>query len=203
MGRTTSCSCAALTGDLLSTWEQPLLVRHVEGLASVARVLMLDKRGTGLSDRVRDLPTLETRMDDMRAVMDACGAERALFFTGHEGSQLALLFAATYPERTRGLILIEPWVKGTGQPEYPWAPTEEEWRRRVGRDQGRMGAARLLRGAPPRTVSSRRQTTQSFNRLVRRSHASQRSVPQRRSRSHRMSMEADVSDVLPASGCRR
>ena len=116
----------ALTGDLLSTWEQPLLVRHVEGLSSVARLLMLDKRGTGLSDRVRDLPTLETRMDDVRAVMDAAGAERTLFFTGHEGSQLALLFAATYPERTAGLMLIEPWVKGTGSAEYPWATTEEE-----------------------------------------------------------------------------
>src|ERR1700693_4213840 len=97
----------AVTGDLLSTWDQPLLVRHVEGLASFSRVLMLDKRGTGLSDRVRDVPTLETRMDDVRAVMDAAGVERAAFFSGHEGSRMALLFAATYPERTVGLMLLE------------------------------------------------------------------------------------------------
>ncbi len=58
------------TGDLLSTWEQPLLVRHVLGLAEHGRVLMLDKRGTGLSDRVTGVPPLETRMDDLRAVMD-------------------------------------------------------------------------------------------------------------------------------------
>ena len=60
-----------ITGDLLSTWEQPLLVRHVEGLAKCGRVLMLDRRGTGLSDRVREVPSLETTMDDVRAVMDA------------------------------------------------------------------------------------------------------------------------------------
>ena len=62
-----------ITGDLLSTWEQPLLVRHVEGLAEIGRVLMLDKRGTGLSDRVREVQSLETAMDDIRAVMDAAG----------------------------------------------------------------------------------------------------------------------------------
>src|SRR6266705_3360593 len=60
-----------VTGDLLSTWEQPLLVRHVEGLADCGRLLMLDKRGTGLSDRVREVQSLETTMDDIRAVMDA------------------------------------------------------------------------------------------------------------------------------------
>jgi len=60
----------AYASDLLSTWEQPLLVRHVLGLAEFSRVLMLDKRGTGLSDRVREVQTLETRMDDLRAVMD-------------------------------------------------------------------------------------------------------------------------------------
>ena len=70
------------TGDLLSTWEQPLLVRHVEGLAESARVLMLDKRGTGLSDRVREVQSLETTMDDVRAVMDAAASERAVLWTG-------------------------------------------------------------------------------------------------------------------------
>ena len=143
----------ALTGDLLSTWEQPLLVRHVEGIASVARVLMLDKRGTGLSDRLRDLPTLETRMDDVRAVMDAAEAERVLFFTGHEGSQLALLFAATYPERTSGIMLIEPWVKGTGGRRISLGADRRGVASPAGRGQGKMGAAGVLRGAPPRAVS--------------------------------------------------
>ena len=66
------------TGDLLSAWDEPLLVRHLEGLASNGRLLVLDKRGTGLSDRVSGVPTIETRMDDVRAVMDAAGSERAV-----------------------------------------------------------------------------------------------------------------------------
>lgn len=120
-----------MAGDLMSTWDQPLLLRHATELAPFSRVLMFDKRGTGLSDRVREAPTLETRMDDVRAVMDATRSERAVLWTAHEGSRTALLFAATYPERTAGLVLLEPSVCGTGTSEYPWAPSEEEWRRRL------------------------------------------------------------------------
>ena len=120
-----------MAGDLLSSWDQPRLRRHPVDLSAYARVLMFDKRGTGLSDRVREAPTLETRMDDVRAVMDAAGSERAVLWTAHEGSRTALLFAATYPERTAGLVLLEPSVRGTGSPDYPWAPSEEEWRRRL------------------------------------------------------------------------
>ena len=68
-------------GDLLSAWEQPMLVRFIGELAGFARVIMLDKRGTGLSDRVREVPTLETRMDDLRAVMQDAGSERAILWT--------------------------------------------------------------------------------------------------------------------------
>ena len=120
-----------ITGDLLSTWEQPLLVRHVEGLAAYGRVLMLDKRGTGLSDRVREVQSLETTMDDVRAVMDAVGSERAVLWTGGTSTGIGVLFAATYPERCAGLVLFDPRVKGTRSPDYPWAPTEEEWRERL------------------------------------------------------------------------
>jgi class 3 adenylate cyclase/pimeloyl-ACP methyl ester carboxylesterase len=115
-------------GDLVSTWEQPLLARHVEGLASFSRVLMLDKRGTGLSDRVREVPTLETRMDDVRAVMDDAGSETAALWTGSEGARLAVLFAATYPERTSGLVILDPSAKGRRTPDYSWAPSDEEWK---------------------------------------------------------------------------
>jgi pimeloyl-ACP methyl ester carboxylesterase len=91
------------TGDLLSTWEQPLLVRHVEGLAEASRVLMLDKRGTGLSDRVREVQSIETTMDDVRAVMDAAASERAVLWTGSTSTGIGVLFAATYPDRCSGL----------------------------------------------------------------------------------------------------
>ncbi len=119
------------TGDLLSTWEQPLLVRHVEDLAESARVLMLDKRGTGLSDRVREVQSIETTMDDVRAVMDAAGSERAVLWTGSTSTGIGVLFAATYPERCAGLIIFDPQVRGTRSDDYPWAPTEEEWREKL------------------------------------------------------------------------
>jgi pimeloyl-ACP methyl ester carboxylesterase len=112
-----------ITGDLLSTWEQPLLVRHVEGLASSGRVIMLDRRGTGLSDRVREVQSLETTMDDIRAVMDAVGSERAVIWTGGTATGIAVLFAATYPERCAGLVLFDPRVKGVRSPDYPWTQT--------------------------------------------------------------------------------
>jgi class 3 adenylate cyclase len=115
-------------GDLLSVWEQPLMTRFLEDLASFARVTAVDKRGTGLSDRVRDVPTLEERMDDLRAVMDDVGSEQAILWTAQEGARLATLFAATYPERTAGLVLFDPTAKGRRTADYPWAMTDEEWR---------------------------------------------------------------------------
>ena len=74
-----------IAGDLVSTWDQPLLVRHVQGLADCGRVLMLDKRGTGLSDRVREVQSAETTMDDVRAVMDAVGSDSAVFSSSTRG----------------------------------------------------------------------------------------------------------------------
>ena len=81
-----------MAGDLLSTWDQSLIVRHATGLACFARLLMFDKRGTGLSDRVREAPTLETRMDDVRAVMDAAGSERAVLWIARSGSRFVPVF---------------------------------------------------------------------------------------------------------------
>ena len=134
----------AITGDLLSTWEQPLLVRHVEGLAASGRVIMLDRRGTGLSDRVREVQSLETTMDDVRAVMDAAESERAVLWTGGTATGIAVLFAATYPERCAGLILFDPRVKGVRSPDYPWAQTEDQWREQLTEVRTRWGARDYL-----------------------------------------------------------
>jgi len=112
-------------GDLLTTWEQPPLVRQLQSFAAIARVLMLDKRGTGLSDGFREPPTLETRMDDLRLVMDATGSERAVLWSAQDGARLALLFAATYPERTAGLVLYDPHATSRRDDDYPWAPSDE------------------------------------------------------------------------------
>jgi class 3 adenylate cyclase len=114
--------------ELSSVWDQPLFVRHAEGLASFSRVLMFDKRGMGLSDRLREVPTLESRMDDIRAVMDDADVARAAIMAAHEGTRIAVLFAASYPERTLGLVLHEPSVRGRRAPDYPWARSDEEWR---------------------------------------------------------------------------
>jgi len=87
-------------------WEWPALARMLSRLASFSRLIMFDKRGTGLSDRVAGIPGLEQRMDDVRAVMDAVGSERAAVFGISEGGAMSALFAATYPERTRALALF-------------------------------------------------------------------------------------------------
>src|SRR4029450_11936654 len=113
--------------DLLAGWEMPLFVDHVEGLARSGRVLLFDKRGSGLSDPVRQVPTLETRMDDVRAVMDAADSERAVLWAAQEGSRIALLFAATYPERTSAVVLYDPTARGLWASDYPGAQNGEAW----------------------------------------------------------------------------
>lgn len=109
-------------------WELPDLVRGFERLASFSRLILFDKRGTGMSDPVPDqeLPTLEMRMDDVRAVMDAVGSERAAIFGASEGGNMSMLYAATYPERTRALATFGCTAKRVWSPDYPWAPTPEE-----------------------------------------------------------------------------
>jgi class 3 adenylate cyclase len=185
-----------MAGDLMSTWDQPLLARQATGLAAFSRVLMFDKRGTGLSDRVREAPTLETRMDDVRAVMDAAGAERAVLWTAHEGSRTALLFAATYPERAAGLILLEPSVRGTGTPDYPWAPSEDEWRRRLASVREHWGGsgffADLAREWAPE-VAHDAAFTRWFTGHMRRSLS-----PGAALAFFRTMKDADVSDILPS-----
>ena len=118
--------------NLVWAWEQPIFVDFCRSLASFTRLILLDKRGTGMSDRPRDLPTLETRMDDIRAVMDAAGAERAaLLGAGSPGGQVCAVFAATYPERVNALIMHNTWPRVTVAPDYPVGEPVEEWHRRV------------------------------------------------------------------------
>lgn len=109
-------------------WDNPAVTRFMGRLASFSRMVLFDKRGTGMSDRVpiRDLPTLEQRMDDVRAVMDAAGMQRAALFGVSEGGPMSALFAATYPQRTAALIVYGSYAKRIWAPDYPWAPTPEE-----------------------------------------------------------------------------
>ncbi|HEY0320959.1 MAG TPA: alpha/beta fold hydrolase [Pyrinomonadaceae bacterium] len=109
-------------------WREPSFARFLLRLASFSRLILFDKRGTGLSDRVpiHELPTLEQRMDDVRAVMDAVGSERAALCGVSEGGPMCSLFAATYPEKTIALVMMGTYAKRLRDAEYPWAPTTEE-----------------------------------------------------------------------------
>lgn len=114
-------------------WDDPGLARFLDRLASFARLIIFDKRGTGLSDPVDldSLPTLEERMDDVRAVMDAVGSERATLFGHSEGGNMCMLFAATYPQRTNSLVLTGSYARRIRSDDYPWAPTPMDRQREI------------------------------------------------------------------------
>ena len=140
---TMSSWCRAY-GNLLLFWQQPRFVEFFTRISSFARLILLDKRGTGLSDRPREFATLETRMDDVRAVMDAVGSERALLIGSQDGSQVTAVFAATYPERTSALVLLNPAARYVSQPDYPWGVSESEWRQLVASVRGKWGQKEFL-----------------------------------------------------------
>src|SRR2546425_12834738 len=109
-------------------WTEPNYARVLGRLASFSRLILFDKRGTGLSDRVSNdrLPTLEERMDDVRAVMDAVGSRRAALFGHSDGASMCLLFAATHPDRTTAVVIYGGFAKRLRSDDYPWAPTLAE-----------------------------------------------------------------------------
>ena len=109
-------------------WREPRFAKFLMRLASFSRLILFDKRGTGLSDRVpiHELPTLEQRMDDVRTVMEAVGSEKAALVGVSEGGPMCSLFAATYPEKTLALVMIGTYAKRICDDEYPWAPTTEQ-----------------------------------------------------------------------------
>ncbi|HKC19725.1 MAG TPA: adenylate/guanylate cyclase domain-containing protein [Candidatus Dormibacteraeota bacterium] len=108
-------------------WDEPHLSKFLNRLASFSRLITFDKRGVGLSDRVplSELPTLEQRMDDLRAVMDAAGSERAALLGMSEGGAMCLLFAAAHPERVRAVLTFGTYAKRVWSSDYPWAPSPE------------------------------------------------------------------------------
>ena len=182
--------------DLLAGWDMPLFVDHVEGLARSARAILFDKRGSGLSDPVRQVPTLETRMDDIRAVMDAADSERAVLWAAQEGTRIALLFAATYPERTTALVLYDPTARGLWAPDYPWAPNEDAWRKELREIRDRWGDRDYLveRAHRLSPVGAENEAWLAwFVWYMRRSASPAEAVA-----FHRMSMEGDVREILDA-----
>jgi pimeloyl-ACP methyl ester carboxylesterase len=123
-------------------WEEPSVTRFLQRLAAGFRLILFDRRGTGLSDRVSadDLPPLEARMEDARAVLDSVGSEKSVIFAQGYGCPLAIAFAATYPDRTKALVLYNPVAKaGERDDDYPWGSTPEEREAWLIETEGRWG----------------------------------------------------------------
>ncbi|HLJ19999.1 MAG TPA: alpha/beta hydrolase, partial [Stellaceae bacterium] len=108
-------------------WEVPPFAAFLNRLASFSRLILFDKRGTGMSDRLPrgELPTLDKRIEDILAVLDAAGSTRAVIVSHSEGGNMAVLFTATYPDRVRALVTCGIFASRIWSPEYPWAPTPE------------------------------------------------------------------------------
>ena len=170
--------------------EEPGLVRFVTALARFSRVILFDRRGVGLSDRLAPdvIPTLADRIDDVRAVMDAVGSRRAVILGVSDGGPVAAQFAAAYPERTHALVLDATTACGRRRPGYPWgAPAEmvDVWAAAIERHWGTGVMARAFRDAPE-------DVRQTFARMERRA-----CTPRAAAALMRAALEADVRDVLP------
>ncbi|HEU0336289.1 MAG TPA: adenylate/guanylate cyclase domain-containing protein, partial [Gaiellaceae bacterium] len=138
---------------LQKDWQEPRHARFLDRLGSFSRLIRFDKRGTGLSDRPGGTPDLEARMDDVRAVMDAAGSERAVVLGYSEGGPMAILFAATYPERVESLVLYGAYATRVRRDDYPWAATAEERRSYADRIEREWGwEADLQRMCPTADV---------------------------------------------------
>jgi pimeloyl-ACP methyl ester carboxylesterase len=173
-------------------WEEPGYARFLNRLASFARLIVFDKRGTGLSDRVpvHQLPTLEQRMDDVRAVMEAAGSERAALLGVSEGGPMCALFAATYPDRTAGLIMYGTYARRSPAPDYPWGRTLEEHEARLREIEEGWGGPVWLAPRAPSAMDDPR-FVDWWARYLRQS-----ASPQAVLALTQMNYEVDVRDVL-------
>jgi pimeloyl-ACP methyl ester carboxylesterase len=170
-------------------WEEPGIARYFNRLASFSRLIMFDRRGSGLSDPVARAPTLEEQMDDVVAVMKAAGSERAAVFAQLEGGAMATLFAATHPERTTALVLYEAMPRMSWAPDYDWAMRPEEREAAVRTAWG--DGSRLLGLAPKSAANPRFRAW--FARLERLA-----ASPGTASKFMMMNAGVDVRAVLPS-----
>ena len=175
-------------------WEVPGLAAFFARMARFCRLILFDKRGTGMSDRVGSAPTLETRMDDLRAVMDAADSERAAIIGVSEGGPMAILFAAAYPTRVWALVLEGSYARTLWAPDYPWGMRDHEFDRDLaegtqqwGTPEHSMDVARAL--APSGTEADRRALAKMMRHGA--SPGAARDL-------ERMSRDIDVRHALPA-----
>jgi len=184
-------------GNLEVEAENPRYEAFFERLPPLGRLIRFDRRGTGLSDRVREVPTLEARMDDLRAVMDAAGSSRALLLATFEAASMAMVYAATYPERVLGLALYNPVAKGVRSPDHPWShlsdAENERWLEDIRTRWGtRELAADDLRMFSP-TIAADVEMQEWWARVMRLGASPGSAVV-----IARMAAAVDVRDVLPS-----
>jgi pimeloyl-ACP methyl ester carboxylesterase len=175
-------------------WEEPTLAHFLSRLAQFSRLVLFDKRGTGLSDRLPTdrLPTLEERLDDVVAVLDAAGSERAALVSHSEGGNLAALFAATYPERTTALVTTGIFATRVWSEDYPWAPTPEERAREIERVEREWGSDPDVAHYAPSVAAD-----EAFARRLA-TYFRQSASPGAAAALLRMNSQIDIRDVLPA-----
>ncbi len=169
-------------------WAEPSVARYFERLASFSRLILFDRRGTGLSDPLTRAPTLEEQMDDVVAVMDAAGSEKATLYAQLEGGAMAALFAATHPERTTGLILYEAMPRMAWASDYDWALRDEQRNAMLEHSWG--DGSRIAALAP--TAARNPRLMRWFARLERLS-----ASPTTAGKLHMMNAQVDVRAVLP------
>jgi pimeloyl-ACP methyl ester carboxylesterase len=176
---------------LEADWENVEWSRFLQRLGTFCRLIRFDKRGTGLSDRVQ-IPTLEQRMDDVRAVMDAVGSERAALFGISEGGPMSLLFAATYPARALALVIYGSYARRVWAPDHPFGLTLAEFDRMIDRMEREWGGPMGMDIWAPSTAHDERvrQAWASYLRLA--------ASPGAAVAVMRMNREIDVRHVLPA-----
>jgi class 3 adenylate cyclase len=183
-----------LTQNVEVVWENRSQAKFLERLASLGRLLLFDKRGTGMSDRIAGVPTIETRMDDVRAVMDAAGFEHGVIIGSYDGGALGALFAATYPERTSALVLSHAFPRFVRNPELPWLETRAEYERRGEEIVRHWGDAEWFaeNWFGPLVPSATREELMEWARYFRLSGS-----PGSVDAYWRANMDLDVCDVLP------
>ena len=174
-------------------WEWPALASFYRRLATMGRLILFDKRGTGLSDRVLGIASLEERMDDVRAVMDAAGVERAAVLGVSEGGPMCALFAATHPDRTRALVTMGSYARRNWAPDYPIGRRSEQdgWLRPTAEQWGRYAAQRFLTERAPSIAGSEEAIDWYASYLVR------GASPSAVAAITDMNEEIDVRPVLP------
>ena len=174
-------------------WQVPPFREFFERLASFARLVIFDKRGTGMSDRVDGATTLEARMDDVRAVMDAADSKRAAIVGASEGVPMSVLFAATYPERTGALVLYGGFARTLWAPDYPWGTPEAAYLQQIADERAQAAEPgyqeKLARWGSPNAREDEIAALAMYFRYG--------SSPGAEEALSRMNMAIDVRDVLP------